>query len=304
MFDPGAKKPQIAFFGTPDFAVWVLERLKERGIVPDLVVSAPDAPKGRKLVLTPPPAKAWAEKNRVPVLQPENVRGAGFEAELRGKARAAEGGLGYGEWDLFIVAAYGKLIPDNIFNMPRRKTINVHPSLLPRFRGAAPLQASILADARETGTTIIRLDKELDHGPILAQRALEFPVWPVDAETLGHMTARLGADLIAEILPQLLDGTAKEAPQDHSKATFTKKISKEEGQIDLSADGYQNFLKFQAHKGWPGSYLFVQRHHEGATGTIRVNISEAAYENGAFVIKKVVPEGKKEMSWDDFNRGA
>ncbi len=299
-----AQKPKIAFFGTPDFAVWVLEGLKSHGILPDLVVCAPDAPKGRKLVMTPPPAKVWAEKNRIPVIQPESVKGPTFEKELRERAPLGDSSLGFGDWDLFIVAAYGKIIPENILYLPRRKTINVHPSMLPLLRGSSPLQSAILHDMRDTGVTIIRLDKEMDHGPIVAQRALGLSAWPVDAETLGKESARLGAELIAEILPSLLDGTAKEREQDHSKATLTKKISKEDGLISLGDDGYLNFLKFNAHKGWPGTYFFVERHHQGATGKVRVTVTEAAFENGAFAIKKVVPEGRSEMSWDDFNRGA
>lgn len=298
------KKPKIVFFGTPDFAVWVLDGLKEKGILPDLIVAAPDAPKGRKLVLTPPPAKVWAEKNRIPVLQPETVKGPTFEKELRGKAPLGDSSLGFGEWDLFIVAAYGKIMPDNILSMPRRKTINVHPSMLPLLRGSSPIQTAILHDMRDTGVTIIRLDIEMDHGPVLAQRKIELAAWPVDTTTLAQESAKLGAKLISEILSSLLDGTLKEKEQDHSQATLTKKISKEDGLISLGDDGYKNFLKFNAYKGWPNVYFFVQRHHQGAAGKIRVTVTDAAYENGAFIVKKVVPEGRSEMSWDDFNRGA
>jgi methionyl-tRNA formyltransferase len=287
-------KPKIAFFGTPDFAVWVLDGLKEKGILPDLIVAAPDAPKGRRLVMTSPAAKVWAAENNIPVIQPEKIRGASepaFIAELE----ALAGGAG---WDLFIVAAYGKILPESVLYLPHRKTINVHPSLLPLLRGASPLQSAILNDMKGTGVTIMLLDKEMDHGPLLAQGKAETASWPIDHRALGKHLAREGAGLIAQILPSLLDGTAKATEQDHAAATYTEKISKEDGLIDLATDGYKNFLRYNAYKGWPGVYFFIEK---GGKRT-RVTITEAALENGAFSVKKVIPEGKKEMGWDDFQR--
>jgi methionyl-tRNA formyltransferase len=285
---------KIAFFGTPDFAVWVLDALLERGIQPDLVITAPDAPKGRKLVLTPPAAKVWALSHGIPVIQPEKVKTPAFEEELR----AIGGADGF---DIFIVAAYGKIIPQNILDLPRRKTINVHPSLLPLLRGSSPLQSAILNDMKDTGVTIMRLDAEMDHGPILAQKKAELAEWPVDAETLGKALAKDGGHLIADLLLKYPaeSGTAfPETEQDHSKATYTKKISKEDGLIDLAADARENYLRFKAYKGWPGSFFF-QKSEDGAQK--RVTITEAALENGAFVIQKVIPEGKKEITWKEFN---
>lgn len=280
--------PKIAFFGTPDLAVWVLDALKREGVIPDLVVTAPDAPKGRKLVLTPPPAKVWAEANGVPVIQPEKIKTPEFEAELRAR----------GDWDLFIVAAYGKIIPANILYMPERKTINVHPSLLPLLRGASPLQTAILEDMRDTGVTIMRLDEKMDHGPILAQEKASLSTWPVDQDTLGKHLAEAGGRLIARLLPDILSGKAQETEQDHSKATYTKKIAKEDGLIDLSADGYKNYLKWNAFRGWPGTYFFAEKDGK----KIRVTVAKAAHENGAFMPERVVPEGKKEMNWEEFER--
>lgn len=281
-------KSRIAFFGTPDLSVWVLEALAEKGVLPDLVVCAPDAPKGRKLVMTPPPSKTWAQSRNIPVIQPQSVRSVEFEGEIKA----------LGPWDLFIVAAYGKLIPESVLDIPRAKTINIHPSLLPKLRGSSPLQGAILADMRETGVTIMRLDKEMDHGPIIAQKKVEFVQWPVDQETLGKILAKEGGYLIALLKSDLIAGTTTETAQDHSQATYTKKISKEDGEIDLSADPYKNWLKFNAYKGWPGSYYFVER----AGKKCRVSLSEATYKSGAFVILKVIPEGKKEMSWAEFER--
>ncbi|MBI5134157.1 MAG: methionyl-tRNA formyltransferase [Candidatus Taylorbacteria bacterium] len=283
-------KPRIAFFGTPDLAVWVLDALKEKGVVPDLVIAAPDAPKGRKLVLTPPPAKSWADTNKVPVLQPASLRTPEFEEELRSR----------GPWDLFVVAAYGKLIPESVLYMPKRKTINVHPSLLPLLRGAAPLQSAILNDMRETGVTIMRLDEKIDHGPILAQEKSRLSSWPVDQETLGRHLSSLGGELIAKLLPAILSGEAEEIEQDHSKATYTEKISKENGLLDLEGDGYRNFLKWNAYKGWPGTYFFIEKNGKKT----RISVTEAGFEKGGFVLKRVIPEGKKEMSGEEFERWA
>ncbi|HEY9481255.1 MAG TPA: methionyl-tRNA formyltransferase [Candidatus Paceibacterota bacterium] len=286
------QKNKIAFFGTPDFAVWVLDALLKRGILPDLIVAAPDAPKGRKLVMTPPPAKVWAQAHAVPVIQPEKIRTPEFETELRNLA-GADG------WDLFIVAAYGKIMPENILNIPARKTINVHPSLLPLLRGSSPIQSAILADMRETGVTIMRLDALMDHGPILAQKKANLHSWPVDQETLGKLLAIEGGTMIADLLEKFPDPALfPETEQDHSKATLTKKITKEDGLLDLSADSYQNWLRYNAFKGWPGSYFF----QDTPKGKQRIVISDATFENGTFVIKKVIPEGKKEIAWKEFTR--
>jgi len=279
---------KIVFFGTPEFAVWTLDSMKEKGLVPNIIITAPDAPKGRKLILTPPPVKVWAEKNKVPVLQPKSIKNEEFIKEI-------ESSLGV-KPDLFIVAAYGKILPKSLIETPVHGTINVHPSLLPLLRGASPIESAILADMRDTGVTIMRIDEELDHGPLLAQEESLLPVWPIDTDTLGMNLAHLGGDLIMRILPDIFDGTITETPQDHSRATFTKKIKKEDGLMDISADGYQNFLKWNAYRGWPGSYFFIEKGGK----KIRISIKDADYRDGEFVVNKVVPEGKKEMTFAEF----
>lgn len=285
-----AKK--IVFFGTPEFAVWTLESMKKHGIVPSLVVTAPDKPAGRKLILTPPPVKAWAEQNTIPVIQPQEVKSDGFRKEIETK-------LG-GKPDLFIVSAYGKILVRALIEQPRHGTINVHPSLLPLLRGASPLESAILADMRDTGVTVMRIDEELDHGPLLAQEEVLLPTWPVDTDTLGKILAHAGGDLLARVLPSLFDGTLIETPQDHARATFTKKIKKEDGLMDLSADGYDNFLKWNAYRGWPGSYFFIEKGDK----KIRISIREADYADGQFIVKKVVPEGRREMTFAEFESWA
>jgi methionyl-tRNA formyltransferase len=280
------KKLNIAFFGTPDRAVIALDVLKSNGIVPNLVVTQPDRPQGRKLVLTPPPAKVWAEKNGVPVLQPENLGGQAFQETLK-----------KGGFDFFIVVAYGKIIKQEILDIPKYGCLNLHASLLPRLRGSSPIETALIADERETGVTIILMDRLMDHGPIVIQEKIDLPVWPLPADELARILVAKGGDLLAKAIEGLTKGTLKPIEQDHSKATLTKKISKEDGLVDLSADPYKNFLKFNAHLGWPGSYFFTEKNGKKT----RLTITDAEYTDDAFIIKKVVPEGKKEISWAEFN---
>lgn len=262
----------VAFFGTPRFAVWVLEELDAAGITPDIIVTQPDKPAGRGLELREPPVKTWAIEHKVPVIQEANS--SKLEA---------------GSFDLFIVAAYGKILPADMLALPRMGALNVHPSLLPRFRGASPIESQILTDERECGVTIIKLDDQMDHGPIVAQASVTPDPWPLRASVLEEMLARTGGQILAEALPPYMEGSLTPEPQDDSKATFTKKIEKEMGEIDLSADAYQNYLKFCAYEGWPGTFFFKNG--------VRIKITDAEFKNGSFKPLRVVPEGKKEQPY-------
>jgi len=281
------KNPRFAFFGTPDRAVIALETLNKSGIKPALVVTQPDRPQGRKLALTPPPAKVWALKENVPVLQPENLNDGAFLDTLR-----------KGGFDFFVVVAYGKIFSQNILDIPKYGCINLHASLLPHLRGSSPVETAVLTDDRNTGATVILMDNQMDHGPIILQEPATIPKWPLPADDLAKILVEKGGELLVRAMRGIMSGEIKPAEQNHSEATFTKKISKEDGAIDLAADPYKNFLKYNAYKGWPGIHFFVE--HSGKK--IRVNITEAAFENGAFVVKKVIPEGKKETTWQAFNQ--
>ena len=280
-------QPNIAFFGTPDRAVIVLDELKKAGIFPSLVVTQPDRPVGRKLAITPPPAKLWAEKENVPVLQPEDLSAPDFITTLK-----------KGNFDAFVVVAYGKILKNEILSIPKYGCLNLHASLLPLLRGSCPIETAILEDMRETGITIILMDEKMDHGPILAQKKILPPVWPLAADDLAALLVREGGILMANALRNFISGRIQPKKQDHSKATYTKKIVKEDGHIDLSHDPYKNFLKWNAYKGWPGTFFFEEKGGK----RIRVNISDATFENGTFLIKKVIPESKKEMPWEEFKR--
>ncbi len=283
--------PRIAFFGTPHIAVSVLDALKEVGMLPAVIITNPDAPQGRKMVLTPPPVKVWGEEQKVPVLQPLSLK-------------TDDSVVPYLETlgvNLIVVAAYGKIIPKSILDIPKHGTLNVHPSLLPKLRGASPIRSAILEDMRETGVTIMLLDEELDHGPILAQEVvpIEKESWPLRGQALDTLLASRGGKLLAQVIPKWINGDITPIPQDHSQATFCTKITKEMGEIDLTADPYHNLLKIRAFDGWPGTFFFTERN--GAR--IRVKILDAELvSDGSLKITRIVPEGKNEMAYEDFIR--
>jgi len=272
----------VAFFGTSDFSVVVLEELEKTGFTPTKIITAPDAPQGRKLVLTASLVKLWARTRNIPVLEPKDLNDHNFLAELKETP-----------WDLFIVASYGKIIPEHIINLPRKKTLNVHPSLLPKFRGASPIQTTILQDERETGVTIMELDEKMDHGPIVSQKEVELRAWPLGALDLEKILAHEGGRLLAETIPLWVRGQITPQPQNHAEATFTNKIKKVDGLLKLDEDPYKNYLKILAYQGWPHAYFFTERNGK----EIRVNIMEASFKDDVLTIERVIPEGKREMEY-------
>jgi len=214
------------FFGTPRFAEIVLGGLIDAGFVPAALVCNPDRPLGRKKIVTPPPTKQLIEKlaaqrndENIVVLQPEKLDDS-FITTLRAL-----------QPDFFVVAAYAKIIPSTVLAIPRLGTLGTHPSLLPAYRGASPIQSVILAGETKTGSTIYAMDEKMDHGTIFAQKEV-----PLDALTTNYLAleaqlATLSAQLLIKTIPTLLDGTATPRIQDESRATFTKKFSTENGFI-------------------------------------------------------------------------
>ncbi|OGG47002.1 methionyl-tRNA formyltransferase [Candidatus Kaiserbacteria bacterium RIFCSPHIGHO2_01_FULL_49_13] len=285
---PSTSKIPFVFFGTPHFAVFVLEELDAAGFKPSLIVTAPDKPQGRKLVITPPPVKRWAIERNISILQPEKL-----DSSFLYKLRTTDYGL-------FTVAAYGKILPKALLDIPKHGVLNVHPSLLPRLRGASPVRSAILEDERATGVSIMLMDEKMDHGPIVAQATIELEPseWPPKARIFEELMAREGGKLLAEVMPEWIAGNITPEPQDDSKATFCKKITKEDGLIDLSGDPYKNFLKIRGYDGWPGAYFFAERSNK----KIRVKINDAEFSNGRLTLKRVTPEGKKEMGYEAFLR--
>lgn len=278
--------PTFTFFGSSRFSVIVLDTLAERGLLPNLIVTTPDKPQGRKMILTPNVVKTWAIEHAIPVQAPEKFNDEAIE-HLKDVSS-----------NIFVVASYGKILPARVIDIPSHKTLNIHPSLLPQYRGASPLQAAILNDSKETGVTIMQIDEQMDHGPIVAQKHVSISEWPTYDEFESFM-AREGAQLLADIVPNWIAGTRTAHEQDHASATFTKKITKEDGLLDLSADAYLNFRKIQAYNTWPVAYVM----HTHNNKQIRVKIVHASYKNNTLTIERVVPEGSSEMSYTDFVRG-
>jgi methionyl-tRNA formyltransferase len=280
------QKLNIAYFGTPRFAVTVLDELKKKDIVPNLIVTTPDAPKGRGMVLTPPETKVWAEIHNIPCFQPGSLRDPATYEKLNNQS-----------WDLFIVASYGKIIPKNVLDLPKYKTINVHPSLLPTLRGPSPIESAILQEEK-TGVTIIVLDEEMDHGPIIAIKETEI-YWPPRFLDLEHQLAIEGANLLAASLSGYIDGTIIPHEQDHVRATFCRKIKKGDALLNLSDEPEINLRKIRAYEEWPRAYFFIEKDGKQT----RVIVTDAEIEDNKLAIKKVIPEGKKEIDYEIFLRG-
>ncbi len=299
------KNIKFVFFGTSEFAVKILNKLIENNYVPELVVTTPDKPQGRKMILTPPPVKVFAQNNNLKIIQPEKLKLELFIAPNLDINLDIECPSGF---DLFIVAAYGKIIPKNILELPRRGTLNVHPSLLPKFRGPSPIQSFILSGEEKTGVTIMLMDEQIDHGQILAQQNLEVRLpsglgsrtskW-TNTKELEEKLAELGGQMLVDVIPKWIKEETKPKEQDHSQATFTQKINKEDGLVDLEKDSpemiYRKFLAFQP---WPGIYYFIKKDGKD----IRVIITDTGLKDGKLEIKKVKPEGKNEMNYENFTR--
>ncbi len=273
---------RFAFFGSSRMSTVALDELKKAGLMPAIIVTTPDKPQGRKLILSPNTVKVWGNEQSISVIDSlEKV------SDLVA--------------DVFIVASYGKILPSSVFNRATQGTLNIHPSLLPKYRGPSPLQQAMLDDAKHTGVTIMKIDEQMDHGPIVAQKSITVNEWPT-YEDFEEMMAREGARLLAESLPSWIDGSIRAKEQDHAAATYTKKFTKEDGLIslaDLKSHPYDSFRKIQAFHEWPQAYILIE--HAGKK--IRVKITSASYKNSKLILEKVVPEGSREMSYRDFTKG-
>jgi len=292
------KKLNFVFWGTPDVASETLEILKENGYVPSLIITALDKPQGRKMILTPSPVKTWAIKNNIPYLQPEkldtkeirNVLGTLGRSDGDGQRKfSAENFRGEQNIpDFFCVVAYGKIIPENIINMPKFGSINIHYSLLPKYRGASPVESAILNGDKETGITLQKMEYKMDTGPIIIQEKVKIGSEEKASELRKRLT-KIGGELLVKTLPEFINGKIKPTPQDGSKASVCKKIKKEDGLIDLNDDPIKNYNKFRAYATWPRTFFFENGK--------RIIITDAILENGQFKILKIIPESGKETSY-------
>jgi len=279
----GNKK--IIFFGTPDFTVRFLESLKNNGIDIVMVVTNPDRKSGRGMEISQPAPKSWALENNIEVRQPEKID----ETFIEELAKINP--------DLFLVIAYGKILPEKFINIPKYGTINVHYSLLPKHRGATPVESAILNGDNITGISIQQMHFKLDSGPIIFQKEVAIDVGDTTPTLLEKLNSE-ALKVLPEIVDNIFDNKTNPKEQDVALATFCRKISKEEGEIFLDGDPIINDRKFRAYYGGVGTYFNTKYRGQN----IMVKVKEAHFSDGNFIIDKVVPENKKVMSFEEFTK--
>jgi methionyl-tRNA formyltransferase len=307
-------KIKIIFFGTPKFAEIILEKIiKSDNYEIIAVVTASDEPVGRKQILTASPVKIFAEKNVVKVLQPEKL-----DEEFYNRLKA----VCHSEADLFITAAYGKIIPKNILDLPKFGCINIHPSLLPKYRGASPIQSALLNGDKETGITIMKMDEKMDNGPKISE--IRYRISETDTtEILMEKMANIGAELLLKTIPDYLEGKIKPQEQNHNEATFCKIIKKIDGKIDWQKSAEQIYNQWRAFQPWPGVFFELRiKNKELGIKIIELSLTDLESQNKTgelFIgynkllvacgdrklleIRKIQPEGKKIMEAKEFING-
>ncbi len=274
---------KYTFLGTPEFAAIILEKLIEANLKPEAVVCNPDKPVGRKQIITPPAVKVLAQKHGLAIYQPKD------KSELLEILKKLQP-------DLAVVAAYGMIFPKEILEIPKYGLINVHPSLLPKYRGPTPIQTAILNGDEKTGASLFLIDEKMDHGPILAQRELE--LLNTNYLLLSTRLAELGADLLIETLPKYINGEITPLPQDESQATYTKKFSTQDAYVDLEKDNQIEIeRKIRALNPEPGAWTIWQggKPFDAAQGK-RTKLLEAQITDGKIKLTKIQVEGKKPTS--------
>jgi methionyl-tRNA formyltransferase len=297
-------KPRFVFMGSPDFALSVLQALHQAYPVVG-VVTQPDRAAGRGRELKPPPVKTRAQELGIPVIQPEKLRQPDAMEQLRAWSP-----------DVIVVAAFGQILRQEVLDLPPYGCLNVHASLLPRWRGAAPINAAILYGDEETGITIMKMDAGLDTGPILSQRAVRVEPDETAGSLFGKLSV-LGADLLLATLPGYLAGEIEPRPQPEEGVTYAPMLKKEEGQLDFSSSALELARKVRAFNPWPGAYfewdgtlLKVHRvtsrpglAREGER-LILDGLPAVGTSDGLLVLEEVQPAGKKPMSGKAFLTGA
>jgi methionyl-tRNA formyltransferase len=288
---------RIVFFGTPDYALPILTSIHKKFVTGQgkspivAVVTQSPKPVGREQKMTYSPIDHWAHERKIPIFySSKELLKAGVDANLG------------------VLASYGEIIPSEVISLFSNGILNIHPSLLPKYRGASPIQATIINGERETGVSIIRLDEKMDHGPIISQFKEE--VLPTD--TAGTLRERLfshSAEVICELIEPYLAGKIKPRGQNHNEATFTKILKKEDGYIDLErfiseegADKAERFIR--AMDPWPGAWTQIQLNPKReARNPKRLKILKAHLENDKLVLDKVQLEGKGPVIWKQFEEG-
>jgi len=269
----------FVFFGTDEFAVEVLEQLKADSLLPALIITTEGKSSHRGKLLASP-VETWAKESHLP-----------FSYFLKANS-----------YQLFIVASYGKILSRTTLDMAKHGTLNIHPSLLPKYRGATPLQSAILNGDTETGVSIMLLDEQMDRGPLLISKTYDLS--PITSfESLRDDLAKLGAQALAKILPDYLAGKIKPTKQDHNAATYTKKIIKNLGQLNLSDSPEENDRKIRALNPNPGTYFIDDNGKRIKILKAHLEPAQLGRSASKLVIDRVVPENKKEMAWKSYLTG-
>jgi methionyl-tRNA formyltransferase len=298
---------RIIFFGTPPFAIPALKGLLSGTDQVIAVVTQPDREKGRGRKVVTSPVKELALKEGLSIFQPEKAKEKSFQEELRGL-----------QPDLILVVAYGQILPLSILRIPRYGAINVHASLLPKYRGAAPIAWAVLNGEEVTGVTLMMMDEGMDTGNILLQRSV--PISKDEtSDTLHARLASLGAQLLLETLEKLKGGNLRPIPQDHSKATYAPPLKKMDGRIDWRKEATEIDRQVRGFNPWPGAFteweggflkIYKGEVREGASAAkpgavvwVGSDFIEVATGKGSFLIREAQREGKKRMSIRDFLLG-
>ncbi|MEV2907928.1 methionyl-tRNA formyltransferase [Paenibacillus larvae] len=305
---------KLIFMGTPEFAVPSLKAVLTEGHEVAAVVTQPDRPKGRKRVLTPPPVKIEAEKHGIPVYQPEKLRQSDVIDRIREIAP-----------DLIVTAAYGQILPKSLLEVPRLGCINIHASLLPKYRGGAPIHHAVMNGDPVTGVTIMYMAEGLDTGDMISK--VEVPI--MDEDTAGSMFKKLaaaGADLLRRTLPGLMDGSIQAVPQNEKEAVYSPNITRENEKIDWSRTSLQIFNQIRGLNPFPGAYTLwngaimkvwacqkpsinsgTEAVKDPVPGTVlscTVNGIEVATGDGSLILTTIQSPGKKAMNVAQFARGS
>ncbi len=300
-------RPRALFFGTPEFAVPCLDALVSFAEVP-AVVCQPDRPAGRGKKLRPPPVKVRAEELGIEVLQPTKVRTRGWADRVRSF-----------DADVALVVAYGRILPSAVLDAPRLGCVNVHASLLPRWRGAGPIQWAVAAGDAETGVCLMQMDEGMDTGPVLARRSVPIGPDELASELMGRLAA-LGAELVREELPRFVAGSLEARPQPEQGVTMAPLLRKEDGELRWDQPAQRLHDRARGMTPWPGAFFWlrgervkVHRTKVGLRNSGRVRPGSVLYTGadgievacgeGSLLLLELQPEGKRRMNAREFLAG-
>lgn len=297
------KNLKIIFIGTSEFAIPLLKKITEQITKPIAVITQPDKPTGRKKILTSPPIKITAKKLGITILQPQKIE------EIKNQIKKLKP-------DIFIMASYGQIIPQMILKIPRYGCLNIHPSLLPKYRGPSPIQTAILNNDQQTGVSIMLTDSKMDHGLIIKSQKLK--IKSENFLELENNLSELGAELLVKILPNYIEGKIKLKKQNHKKATYTKILTRADGKIDWNKKVKEIEAQIRAFYPWPGSWSYLKNKK-------RIKIIQASFLDekekirkpgelfllpnkktaiqcgqGTLILEKIQVEGKKEITGKNF----